>query len=117
MKKHFALAILILALATTAFAGSNKLTLLTSTNVAGTTVAAGEYDAKWDNDGAFKLSKGRKVLVETRANAVPASKVTHTTVRKTTASDGSQVVKSIQFGGSKTELVFDQSTSASSVGK
>ena len=106
-------AVLVLALTTTAFAASGAATvkLFGAAQVNGKSLAAGEYKVKWETnspDAAVTFLQGKKAMATTHAKLVNRDQAAPDNAVVTRAnSDGSATIVEIRFAGKKSVLVFE----------
>jgi hypothetical protein len=94
----------ILALAISANAGSKNLTLYNGTDVGGTALAAGDYKVTIDDSGAVSFAKGKNVVAKAQGKIVTTDKA----ARSNTILTRHGKLVSLQFGGSKQQVVLDE---------
>jgi len=118
MKKITTVIILLVLVlvATSAFAGDRTLTLRSATVVNGKKVPAGEYTMKYDIKGAkadVKILKENKVVAETSGNVVESQNVASSNgVLRTDNADGTSTLKEIQFANKKQVIRFEGEATA-----
>jgi hypothetical protein len=95
----------ILALAISANAGSSKtVKLYSDANVNGTALAAGEYKVTVDDSGAVTFAQGKNVVAKAQGKIVSTDKA----ARANTVTTRSGKLSSIQFEGSKQQVVLEE---------
>jgi hypothetical protein len=98
----------ILLFSLSAFAGTGNFTVLEDTTVQGKTLKAGEYKAKWSDDGQLTIYKNNKEVMTAQGRVVEKEQASqHNAVVKQNDADGSSRVLELRFAGKKTALVLD----------
>jgi hypothetical protein len=108
-------ATLALALATSAFAGSDShksnFEIANATQVNGTTIPAGEYTAHWEGSGPtvqVSILQGKKVVATVPAQLITLdSKATDTHAEVLNGTNGQRELKVLQFAGKKFSLQLE----------
>lgn len=97
----------VLALAISASAGSSKtVKLYDNANVNGTALTAGEYRVTVDDSGAVTFAQGKNVVAKAQGKIVSTDKA----ARANTVVTRSGKLSSIQFEGSKQQVVLDDAS-------
>ena len=105
--------VLVLALTATAFAasGSGTVKLFSPAQLAGKSLAAGEYKVKWDSHSPeveVTFLQGKKAVATAHAKLVDRGEASLWNAVVTRANpDGSKTLVEIQFAGKKSVLVFE----------
>ena len=105
--------VLVLALTATAFAasGSGTVKLFSPAQLAGKSLAAGEYKVKWDShspEAEVTFLQGKKAVATAHAKVVEREQASPENAVVTRAnSDGSETIVEIRFEGKKSVLVFE----------
>jgi hypothetical protein len=95
----------LLALAISASAASKTITLYSKANVGGTALEPGEYKVTIDESGSVTFAKGKNVVAKAQGKIVNAEKASRDTVITRSGR-----LASLQLGGSKQEVVFDDAS-------
>jgi hypothetical protein len=100
---------LVVGLTGTAFAGTGSFTVPSDSTIQGKELAAGSYNATWNEAGEVTISNQNGIEVaKVQGQAVErADKAARTSVLKTTDESGKSQVKEVRFAGKKTVLVFE----------
>jgi|SRR5579884_996522 len=104
MKK--CLTLFALAAAGIASAATYNVTLLDPTMINGTELKPGDYKVEVEQDKAT-FHKGKKAVEAPVKVENASNKYASTTLRYGTSTDGKRTLRSIQVGGSTTNLVFE----------
>jgi endonuclease V-like protein UPF0215 family len=98
-------------LASSAFAGNNKGSLLVGEafEVNGQQLPAGEYQVRWDGTGStveISFMQGKKELAKTSAKMVPLDTVSYGDSAVVDHNSGKAAISEIRFSGKKFALVI-----------
>ncbi len=98
----------ILLFSLSAFAGTGSFTVVEDTTVQGKALKAGEYKAKWTDDGELKIYQNNKEVMTAQGRLVEKNdRASHNAVVKRVETDGSSRVLELRFAGKKTALVLE----------
>lgn len=109
MKKLIVFALMLTFVSLSAFAatGSGKINVVSAGQIAGQSLAAGQYKLTWTGEGdkvQVRIMKGKDTVVKAPAKLVEREyKANNDSVL---VSDGK--IKEVRFSGKKTVLVFEQ---------
>jgi len=110
------LAVLLASSAFASNANKGSLQLSDAASIGGTQLKAGDYEVKWDGDGAnvqLSVLKGKKVVATVPAHMIdlPNKAAGDSAVVKKNA-DGTESVAEIRFGGKNKALAIGNDSSA-----
>lgn len=109
MKRWMVFALLLTFVSLSAFAatGSGKINVISSGQIAGQSLAAGQYKMTWSGEGdqvQVQIMSGKKTLLTTPAKLVERPYASSSDA--VLISEGK--IKEVRFSGKKTVLVFEQ---------
>lgn len=112
-----ALALVSLAGASALAGNKDRIKLSDAVRLGETTVEAGTYDVKFDEEtGELSLLKGSKVVAKAKAHSKEAASKNRNTTFTIAEENGAQVLRSVSFGGSKQVAVVGEAGGATTGG-